>query len=159
MAIATVMRTDIQIRGRPLGDHVPPTEIWSEPLFEGPIDDAIAFVRAQPVGEHRWLTVETETSAFRVEDFDRLQAGTLFDQDYDMAYGELTVYCTSAALKLMKGTLDGPLSCGFLINEHLDLVKAIVHQKRIDGLVELVDGRPVVLVDAADLPGGDGLLS
>lgn len=159
MTIATVMRTDIQVRGRPLGDHIPPSEIWSKPLFEGPLDAAIAFARAQPVGEHRWLTVETETSAFRVEDFDRLQAGTLFDQDYDMAYGELTVRCTSAALKMMKGGLEEPLSCGFLVQEHLDLLKAIVQQKRADGLIELIDGRPVVLIDAADLPGGDGLLS
>lgn len=159
MTLATVMRTDIQVRGRPLGDHVAPTDIWSEPLFEGALNEAIAFARALPAGEQRWLTVETETSAFRIEDLDGLQAGTLLDHDYDMAYGELTVRCTSAALKLMKGAVNEPLSCGSLIEAHRDIVKAIVHQKRADGLVELIDGQPIVVVEAADLADIDGFLS
>lgn len=151
MTAATLRKVHIDQIGRPIGDEPPETQLWSEPIFEADIDGAIAFARSLPADEQPLVEIETDHGTFAPYAFDRLEAGTLLDDDYLEVEEGVVMRVTSAAHKLMAGAVDYPISPLRLINDNIDKLDKVLAEKRIDGLVELIDGRPTIVIDAADL--------
>lgn len=147
MKPATLRRIHIHSTGRPIGDRMPATEMWSELLFEGDVGEALGMARAIPADERLMLDLETDFGTFKPDEFDALAEGRLHGTGIDLPYRDLTIRVTFDAITQLCGDVGHPISRSRVMADHFDQLDAIMKRKLAAGA--FVDG--LLTIDAEDL--------